>query len=71
MSELRLHRKIYKPSAVRAVLADFAEFGTFELRREGDYTLVEIRDPDPDFADILPHEIANSALAETVDQQKA
>ena len=71
MSELRLHKDLYGLTAVRAVLADFEDFGTFEMRKEDDYMVVEIRDPDPDFADVLEHEIANLALAETVDRRRS
>ena len=71
MSELRLHKDLYGLTALRAVLADFEDFGTFDVRKEGDYTVVEIQDPDPDFADVLENEIANLALAETVDRKRS
>jgi len=66
--ELRLHRRIYRAGAVKEALEAFEDFGTFELDRDGDYLVVSIRDPDPDFAAVLPHEIANFALAGTVDR---
>ncbi len=71
MSELRLHKDLYGLAVVRAVVKDFEEFGSFEVRKDGDYTVVEIRDPDPDFKDVLEHEIANLALAETIDRKRS
>ena len=71
MSELRLHKDLYGLAAVRAIVTDFEEFGTFEVRKDGDYTIVEIQDPDPDFKDVLAHEIANLALAETIDRKRS
>lgn len=71
MTTLRLHKKIYQPAAVREAVDAFADFGTFDVATDGDYVVVEISDPDPDFADVLHLELANFALASAVEKVRS
>ena len=67
---IRLNKKLYKRRAIADTLAEFDDFGSFALRTEDDYFVIEISDPDPDFVDVLPHEIANFALANTIEARR-
>ncbi len=71
MSTLRLHHKIYLPSAVQETIDAFADFDKFELSTEGDYAVIQISEPDEDFAEILDLEFANYALANSVEKVRS
>ena len=71
MTTLRFHRKIYRIGSLQEVMESFADFGTFELERDGDYLVLSISDMDEEFEEILPHEIANYALAQTIENLRS
>lgn len=66
MAELRLHKSLYAEPAVRATVAAFARLARLELRDLGPEWAVDIQDPHPRLADRLEDELANYALAATV-----
>lgn len=64
MTELRFHRTLYKGEAVDEAVKRFAGFGTFELREEPDYWVVEIQGGDRERR--IAGELGNFALGLTV-----
>ena len=71
MTTLRFHRKIYRMGSLQEVMESFGEFGTFNLEKDGEYFVLEISDMDEEFEEILPHEIANYALAQTIENLRS
>ena len=71
MTTLRFHRKIYRMGSLQEVMDSFADFGSFNLERDGEYLVLEISDMDEEFEEILPHEIANFALAQTIENLRS
>ena len=71
MTSLRFHRKIYRMGSLQEVMDSFADFGTFKLERDGEYLVLEISEMDEEFVEILPHEIANYALAQTIENLRS
>jgi len=57
--------------SLQEVMDSFADFGTFKLERDGEYLVLEISDMDEEFVEILPHEIANYALAQTIENLRS
>jgi len=71
MTTLRFHRKIYRMGSIQEVMDSFQEFGSFNLERDGEYLVLEISDIDEEYQEILPHEIANYALAQTIENLRS
>jgi hypothetical protein len=64
-------RSLYEPEAVDAAVAAFGELATFEIKLEDHAVIVEIRDPDPDVADVLADELCNHVLSHTITARRA
>jgi hypothetical protein len=62
---------LYPIGVIKDCLVEFEEFGEFEVGREDDYVVVQIANPDPDFADVLHHEIGNFILAATIEHKRS
>ena len=71
MTTLRFHRKIYRMASIQEVMDSYQEFGSFNLERDGEYLVLEISDIDEEYQEILPHEIANYALAQTIENLRS
>jgi len=71
MTTLRFHRKIYDLTSLKEVMTSFEDFGSFKLERDGEYHVLEISDMDSEFKEILPHEIANFALANSIENLRS
>jgi hypothetical protein len=70
MMELRLNKKIYSSTGVKECLEAYEDFGTYKVSTEGDYILIAISEPDKDFEDVLPQEIANFVLAHEIEKRR-
>lgn len=66
----RLHRKLYRRSAVDAAIQAYGELCTPTLRIDGEHYEIVLTDPDPELAPILASEFANYALAETIEGRR-
>lgn len=67
---VRLHRRLYTRAAIDAAVAAFAHLCDASVRVEGDYRVVELRNVDPDVADVIDGEFANFVLAETIERRR-
>jgi hypothetical protein len=63
---LELSSSLYSEDAVRKTVEAFAHLGKLELEEREDAMVLTLSEPDPEVADELIHEIANHALALTV-----
>lgn len=71
MTELRLHREIYRGTAVDEAVKVFGRFGRFTLVEEASHWIVRIEAKSPAREQQLAGEIGNYALGLTVRQQGA
>lgn len=65
--KLRLHRRIYRGESIRIARDAFIELASIGLTRDGNYTVVEFSEVDPDVSDVICEEFANFALAESIE----
>ena len=63
---LDFSRSLYLPEAVQAAVDAYAELASLSVAPHDGGTLVTIRNPDPELADVLVDELANHALHETI-----
>lgn len=66
MTELRLHRTLYRGTAVDAALVVYASYATFEHLEEGDHWVVRVSSTSPARERRVARELANYALGLTV-----
>jgi hypothetical protein len=66
MPELRLSHSLYDPQAVQAAVQDFVRLATVEVQASESESVVRLEDLHPHFGDRLVDELANHALALSV-----
>lgn len=66
MTELRLHRTLYRGTAVDAALQVYGSYATFERVEDGDYWVVRVSSSAPARERRVARELANYALGLTV-----
>jgi len=64
--KLLLDSRLYRVTAVREAAGEFAELADIRVVRVGQKLEVDMRQMDPELADILPDEFLNFALAGTI-----
>lgn len=67
---VRLHRSLYLTGAIREAAETFADFARFTFRRDGDYTVVELREIPEDVQGDVAAEFCNFALANSAVRRK-
>jgi hypothetical protein len=67
---IRLHKAAYMAQGIRDAIKVFADFARFEVRRDGDYYVVDIFDIDPDIDGDLRGEFCNFALVHTIERKR-
>jgi len=60
---VKLHRTLYVQEGVTAAAAAFADFASFDVREDGDYYVVDVRDINRDVEGDVVAEFCNFALA--------
>ena len=70
MIELRLHRKIYRGTAVDSALEVYGKYATFEQREEADHWVVGVSATTPARERRVAGELANYALGLTIAARK-
>ena len=71
MTELRLHRRLYRGTAVDEAVKVYAAYAKFELVEEPDYWTVRIEAKSPERERKVRGELANYALGATIKAGKA
>ena len=71
MPELRLSHSLYDPQAVKTAVSDFARLATIEAQAGESETLLTLSDLHPHFGESLVDELANHALALSVQLWRA
>lgn len=71
MPELRLSHSLYDPKAVQSAVADFARLASIEVQAGESESLVRMSDLHPHFGERLVDELANHALALSVQLWRA
>ncbi len=66
MTELRLHRTLYRSAAVDAALQVYGSYATLEQLEEGDHWVVRVSSTSPARERRVARELANYALGLTV-----
>jgi len=66
VTELRLHRTLYRGTAVDAALEVYGSYATFEQLEEGDHWVVRVSSTSPARERRVARELANYALGLTV-----
>ena len=66
MTELRLHRTLYRAAAVDAALEVYGSYATLEQLEEGDHWVVRVSSTSPARERRVARELANYALGLTV-----
>ncbi len=67
---VRLHKRLYRRAAIDAAVEAFSELCKATVRRDEPYWVVELREVDPDVADVIGPELANWALQETIERRR-
>ncbi len=67
---LRLHKALYMAQGIRDAIGVFDGFARFELRRDGDHYIVELRDVDPEVDGDIAGEFCNFALVHTIERKR-
>ncbi len=70
MRTLRLHGELYSEAAIQQALLAYQDFAHLELRSEEPYVLVDIEATADVPAERLEDELANYALALTIEQKR-
>ncbi len=70
VEQVRLHKAAYMAQGIRDAIKVFADFAKFEMQRDGDYYVVEIRDIDPEVDGDLRGEFCNFALVHTIERKR-
>jgi hypothetical protein len=66
VTELRLHRTLYRAAAVDAALEVYGSYATLEQLEEGDHWVVRVSSTSPARERRVARELANYALGLTV-----
>ncbi len=69
MTELRLHRTLYRGTAVDQAIKVYGSYATFEQAEEGDHWVVRVTSTSPARELRVVRELANYALGLTVAAQ--
>jgi hypothetical protein len=70
MQQLRFHRTVYSRGAIDAAVALYAGFGTIAVAEAPPYFEVTIEAANPEREPALAGEVANSALALTIEDKR-
>ncbi len=66
MTEIRLHRDLYRGTAVDAAVKVFSDFASFELREDEGHWVVEVSCDSEDIERRVAGELGNYALGLTI-----
>lgn len=66
MTELRLHRALYRGTSIDEAVKVYGPYGSFELAEEADYWKVRVTAKSPERERRIAGELANYALGLTV-----
>lgn len=67
---VRLHRALYMQQAIRDTAGEFADFASFEIKREGEHYAVTLRDIAEDVDGDVVAEFCNHALINTAARKR-
>jgi hypothetical protein len=70
MQTVSFARDLYSAEAVAEAVQAYAGLARFEVLQGGADVVVEIREPDPDVADVLVDEFCNHVLNQTVARRR-